>query len=176
MLREKKLIQQMKNGDKDALRILYVQHKDFLLTLATALLHDRSLAEDVLHDVFVNFTRNIGSFKPTGSLKAYLATCTANGARTQLRRRKVRAASTITTESQADKTPCPVESQETADTIRTHLAGLPDEQREAVVLRIKAELPFKEIARVQNVSIPTAQGRYRYGIEKLRSLLIGELL
>ncbi|MHC4881880.1 MAG: RNA polymerase sigma factor [Planctomycetota bacterium] len=171
MLREKKLIQQMKNGDKDALRILYVQHKDFLLTLATALLHDRSLAEDVLHDVFVNFTRNIGSFKLTGSLKAYLATCTANGARTQLRRRKVRAASTITTESQADKTPCPVESQETADTIRTHLAGLPDEQREAVVLRIKAELPFKEIARVQNVSIPTAQGRYRYGIEKLRSLL-----
>ncbi|MDH4201994.1 MAG: hypothetical protein OEV87_03795 [Phycisphaerae bacterium] len=43
---EKKLIQQMKNGDQDALRIVYVQYKDFLLTLATALLHDRSLAED----------------------------------------------------------------------------------------------------------------------------------
>ena len=175
MHRDKQLIQQMKNGDKDALRILYIQHKDFLLALANALLHDRSLAEDVLHDVFVNFTRNINDFKLTGSLKAYLATCMANQARTQLRRRKIRAAVDMTTEPQADEIPCPVESQETADTIRTHLAGLPDEQREAVVLRIKAELPFKEIARIQEVSITTAQGRYRYGIDKLRSLLNGEL-
>ena len=175
MLREKKLIQRMKNGDKDALRILYVEHKDFLLTLANALLHDRSLAEDVLHDVFVSFTRNIGDFRLTGSLKAYLATCVANGARTQLRRRKIRALTSIATEPQADEIPCPVESQETADKLRTHLSTLPDEQREVVLLRIKAELPFKVIARMQNVSIPTAQGRYRYGIDKLRSLLNGEL-
>ena len=165
----------MKNGDKDALRILYVEHKDFLLALANALLHDRSLAEDVLHDVFVNFTRNISNFRLTGSLKAYLATCMANQARTQLRRRKIRAAVDMTTEPQADEMPCPVESQETADKIRTHLAALPEEQREAVVLRIKAELPFKEIARIQDVSLDTAKGRYRYGIDKLRSLLNGEL-
>ncbi|MHC5182273.1 MAG: RNA polymerase sigma factor, partial [Planctomycetota bacterium] len=70
MQSDKKLIQRMKYGDKDALRILYIQHKDFLLALANALLHDRSLAEDVLHDVFVSFTRNIGNFRLTGSLKA----------------------------------------------------------------------------------------------------------
>ena len=51
MHRDKQLIQQIKSGDKDALRILYVEHKDFLLALANALLHDRSLAEDVLHDL-----------------------------------------------------------------------------------------------------------------------------
>ena len=175
MLREKKLIQQMKSGDKDALRILYVEHKDFLLALANALLHDRPLAEDVLHDVFVNFTRNIGDFKLTGSLKAYLSACAANQARTLLRRRKIRAATDFTTEPQAEEMPCPVESQETANQIRTHLAALPDDQREAVLLRIKAELPFKEIARIQEVSISTVQGRYRYGIDKLRSLLNGEL-
>lgn len=172
---DKKLIQQMKRGDCDALRILYVEHKDFLLTLATALLHDRSLAEDILHDVFVSFTRNISDFRLTGSLKAYLATCTANQARTLLRRRKVRAATDFATEPQAGEQPCRVESQETADMIRTHLAALPDDQREAVVLRIKAELPFKKIAQIQKVSVSTVQGRYRYGIDKLRSLLNGEL-
>jgi len=36
-------------------------------------------------------------------------------------------------------------------------------------------LTFKEIARIQDVSISTVQGRYRYGIDKLRSLLNGEL-
>lgn len=166
----------MKKGDKDALRILYVEHKDFLLTLANALLHDISLAEDVLHDVFVNFTRNISDFHLRGSLKSYLATCIANGARSQLRRRKIRATTAISIEPQADETPCPVETQETVDKLRNHLAVLPDEQREAVVLRIKADLTFKEIALIQDVSIPTAQGRYRYGIDKLRSLLNGELL
>ena len=175
MPKDKQLIQQMKNGDKDALRILYVEHKDLLLTLANALLHDRSLAEDVLHDVFVNFTRNINRFKLTGSLKAYLATCAVNQARTLLRRRKIRATTAIAVELQADPAPCPIESQETVDRLGIHLATLPDDQREVVMLRAKAELAFKEIARIQDVSISTVQGRYRYGIDKLRSLLNGEL-
>jgi len=173
---EKKLIQRMKNGDKDALRILYVEHKDFLLTLANALLHDIALAEDVVHDVFVTFTRNIGDFHLKGSLKSYFAACTANGARTLLRRKKIHAINTdFAAEPQAKQIPCPVETQETTERIRTHLAALPDDQREVVLLRIKAEMTFKEIARIQEVSIPTVQGRYRYGIDKLRSLLNGEL-
>jgi len=35
-------------------------------------------------------------------------------------------------------------------------------------------MSFPEIARIQNVSINTAQGRCRYGLEKLRSLLNSE--
>ena len=177
MHQDKKLIQQMKTGDKDALRILYVEHKDFLLTLANALLHDRSLAEDVVHDVFVNFTRNISDFQLTGKLKAYLAACAANQARTLLRRKKIHAKTAdFEIEPQADTSPCPVESKETTEKLRTSLATLPEEQREVVVLRVKAGLKFKEIAQIQKTTTPTVQGRYRYGIDKLRSLLNGELL
>ena len=176
MRHDKKLMGRMKKGDKDALRSLYVEHKDFLLTLANALLHDSSLAEDVVHDVFVNFTRNIAAFELTGSLRAYLATCAANGARSLLRKKKLQAASVdFATEPLAKESPCPIETQETAEQIRLHLASLPDQQREVVVLRVKAGLKFKDIARIQEVSIPTVQGRYRYGIDKLRSLLNGEL-
>ncbi len=176
MQSDKKLIQQMKNGDQDALRILYLRHKDFLLTLANALLHDRSLAEDVLHDVFVNFTRNIGDFHLTSNLKSYLAACVANRARSLLRKQKIHAVSTdFQVEPQASLLDCPVQSQETAAQIRMSLASLPDDQREVVVLRVKAGLKFKDIARLQQTTIPTVQGRYRYGIDKLRSLLNGEL-
>ncbi len=176
MQQEKKLIQRIKKGDKDALRILYVDHKDFLLTLANALLHDIALAEDVVHDVFVNFTRNIRDFQLSGSLKAYLSTCAANQARSILRRKKIHAKTAdFEIEPQAENVPCPVETKETGDRIRHHLATLPDEQREVVILRVKAGLKFKEIAKLQDVSIPTVQGRYRYGIDKLRILLNGEL-
>lgn len=176
MLSDKKLVHQLKNGDQDTLRTIYLEHKDFLLTLANALLHDISLAEDVVHDVFVNFTRNIPAFTLTGRLRSYLAVCTANQARAILRKKKVRRESAeLTSEPQIEPPPCPMETQETAQKLRLYLASLSDEQREAVVLRIKAGLKFKDIARIQQTTISTVQGRYRYGIDKLRSLLNGEL-
>jgi RNA polymerase sigma-70 factor (ECF subfamily) len=177
MNREKKLIIQLKNGDKDALRYLYVEHKDFLLTLANALLHDIALAEDVVHDVFVTFVRNIQTFQLRGSLKAYFATCAANGARSILRKQKVHAKSTnfaVEPVSNADHAQS-VENQELSRRVNGHLKELPFDQRQVLILRIKAGMRFKEIARIQKVSVPTVQGRYRYGMDKLRSLLNGEL-
>ena len=55
------------------------------------------------------------------------------------------------------------------------LAELPDEQREVIVLRLQGDLPFREIARLNEISINTALSRYRYGLEKLRSTFDGEL-
>jgi RNA polymerase sigma-70 factor (ECF subfamily) len=52
---------------------------------------------------------------------------------------------------------------------------LPDEQREVVLLRLTADMKFRDIAKVQQVSINTVQGRYRYGLDKLRSVLNGEV-
>jgi len=44
-----------------------------------------------------------------------------------------------------------------------------------VTLRFEAGMGFRQIARIQNASINTIQGRYRYGMEKLRSLLNSEV-
>jgi RNA polymerase sigma-70 factor, ECF subfamily len=55
------------------------------------------------------------------------------------------------------------------------MAEIPYEQREVVNLYMQGDLTFRQIARMQNASINTVQGRYRYGIAKLRSLLNGEL-
>jgi RNA polymerase sigma factor (sigma-70 family) len=61
-------------------------------------------------------------------------------------------------------------SEEQQHLART-LEQLPYEQREVLVLRYFGDLKFKAIAKSQGVSINTVQGRYRYGLEKLRSLL-----
>ena len=55
------------------------------------------------------------------------------------------------------------------------LAILPYEQREVIVLHLKGDLTFREIGVVRGVSINTVQSRYRYGIDRLRSLLNGEV-
>ena len=60
---------------------------------------------------------------------------------------------------------------ETDQLVRDALSCLPVDQREAVVLHLRGQMTFRQIAALQDVSVNTAQGRYRYGIEKLRSLL-----
>src|SRR5215471_5023188 len=81
MLREMQLVWRFNRGHTDALREIYERHKHELVTLATALLVDKSEAEDVVHDVFVGFIQSRGRFRLTGSLKGFLATCVANRAR-----------------------------------------------------------------------------------------------
>jgi RNA polymerase sigma-70 factor (ECF subfamily) len=48
---------------------------------------------------------------------------------------------------------------------------LPCEQREVIILHLQSGMRFRAIADSQGVSINTIQSRYRYGLDKLRSLL-----
>jgi RNA polymerase sigma-70 factor (ECF subfamily) len=54
------------------------------------------------------------------------------------------------------------------------LAGLPAEQREVIVLKIWHQYTFEEIGQLLELSLNTAAGRYRYGMQKLRDALKGE--
>ena len=55
------------------------------------------------------------------------------------------------------------------------MAQLPYQQREVVILHAQGEMKFKAIAELQGVSINTVQSRYRYGLDKLRSILNSEV-
>ncbi len=55
------------------------------------------------------------------------------------------------------------------------LAQLPVAQREVIVLKIWHQHTFDEIGELLGISANTAAGRYRYGLEKLRAALRGEI-
>src|SRR4051794_36931291 len=54
------------------------------------------------------------------------------------------------------------------------LARLPAEQREVIVLKLWHRHTFEEIGRLLEVSPNTVAGRYRYGLQKIKSCLIGK--
>jgi RNA polymerase sigma-70 factor (ECF subfamily) len=60
------------------------------------------------------------------------------------------------------------------DKVSDAIRLLPQEQREAVTLHLQGQMKFREIAKLQRVSVKTAQSRYRYGLEKLRSAFNSE--
>jgi DNA-directed RNA polymerase specialized sigma24 family protein len=53
------------------------------------------------------------------------------------------------------------------------LAALPQDQREVLVLKFWHQHTFEEIGDLLDISPNTAAGRYRYGLQKLRTLLKG---
>ena len=178
MRTDKMIVGRLKRGSREAMRVLYQGHKDYLLTLANALLNDVEEAEDVVHDVFVSFAQSIGDFRLKGSLKGYLATCVGNLARDRIRSRKRHASSlddTTPAESVANSPADGLIHAEQLQRLRYALSCLPYEQREVIVLHLRGEMTFKTIAAMQDVSINTAQGRYRYGLDKLRLLLDSEV-
>jgi len=179
MFEDRLLIWKLKGGSTDALRRLYEKYSGYLVTVAANLLPDKAAAEDVVQDVFVRFVEDAGHFRLKGSLKAYLAVCAANRSRDLLRKAKRQCASSLeAAEQKAANIEAPVQLAERSEEL-LRLAGalgqLADEQREAVVLRIHAGLKFKHIAACQQISVKTAISRYRYGIERLRSLMNGEV-
>jgi RNA polymerase sigma-70 factor (ECF subfamily) len=174
MLEDKLLVLKCRRGSKDAMCRIYGKYKDYLLTLAKGLLGEQAEAEDVVHDVFVSFARSVRHFRLTGSLKGYLATCVSNLARDKIRK-KIRQAdcpnSAYSTRYDEDNPEQNVTEEEQLMQLRRALNQIPYEQREVVMLHLKGGLKFREIATVQGVSLSTTHGRYRYGLDKLRSIL-----
>lgn len=165
-------------GDTGALGAIYDKYADYLLTLAAALLNDHALAEDVLGDVFVSFAGSVTRFRQRGSLKAYLAKSVINRSRDYMRKRRHVAVSLDESQLPASSAAAPdseMVHEEQSLRLNNALGQLGDEQREVVVLKIMAGLKFRQIAALQEVTVNAAQARYRYGIDKLRSILKSEV-
>ncbi|MHC4159364.1 MAG: RNA polymerase sigma factor [Planctomycetota bacterium] len=178
MIQDKLLIWKFKRGSTDALARIYEKYGSYLLTLATALLNDANTAEDIVHDFFVAFAQSAEEIKLDGSLKAFLATCVANRARDKIRAGKRQPTALDEANSICSKASGPELSAVCAEELQQlscAVAELPYEQREVIIMHLKGGMKFRQIAKLQDISVNTVQSRYRYGLDKLRSLLNSEM-
>ena len=179
MLEDGLLLWKFKGGSKDALRAIYEKYADDMVTLAANLLGDKVGAEDVVQDVFISFAESVDKFRLTGSLKGFLAKCVANRSRDCIRKnRRGQIAAANRAERKSSEAKSPVQLVINGEELRklgSALTELPYEQREAIVLRLHGDLRFRQIAKMQKVSTKTVQSRYRYGLDKLRSSMNGEV-
>jgi RNA polymerase sigma-70 factor (ECF subfamily) len=170
-LRDRRLVHRLRRGDVDALQQIYHRYKADLLTVAMSLLGDVHGAEDCVHDVFVHFAEAPADLCVHRSLRGYLVRCVANRAKNMLKSRR-RPSEPPVDEPQSND--CPVRgsmASEESKRVFDALAQLPAEQREVITLHLQGQMRFREIAEHLELSINTVQSRYRYGIEKLRTLL-----
>ncbi len=179
MLEDTVLIWRFKRGSREALCRIYEKYRTDLLKLAALLLNRKGDAEDVVHDVFVSFTRSAETLRLGGSLKGYLLTCVANNARNRNRANQHKKTVGLDEAEAVVSEAAPPEQWvtygEQLQRWSDALATLPYEQREVVTLHLRSGMTFRQIARLQAVPVNTAKGRYRYALAKLRSTLNGEM-
>jgi RNA polymerase sigma-70 factor (ECF subfamily) len=115
-------------------------------------------AEDRIHEVF---TAALATGTQVENPRAYLFRAVRN----HLNRASRKAQTGLPGIVESD--PDPGKGEE----INAALSALPGGQREVVVLRIWHGMSFREIGEALEIPKDTAASRWRYGLEKLRSLL-----
>jgi RNA polymerase sigma factor (sigma-70 family) len=179
MLEDQRLIWGLQRGRVDALRRVYDKYRLDLLKLAILLTGNVHRAEDVVQDVFLKLAESYDRISAHGNLRNFLITCLINRVRT-LRRdgQRHQAAALDEAATQVSRGNSPDQwavVNEQMQRLGEAMAELPVEQREVVTLRFEVGMGFPQIAKLQNAPVNTVQGRYRYGMEKLRALLNSEV-
>lgn len=136
---------------------------------------------DITQEVFLRYLKYADGCKHR-NLKAYLIMIARNLCCDHFRRQAVQRENTISLESMTDAVNNNIDavmgesanygrSIEDCDNelfLRELLQGIPQEQREVVIMRIHDGLKFREIARITGCSLPTAKTRFRLGIAGIR--------
>jgi RNA polymerase sigma-70 factor (ECF subfamily) len=177
-MEDKLLVLRCKRGSTEALGRIYEKYKTDMLVLAMALLNDKDDAEDVMHDVFLSFVKNIEKFSLTGSLKGYLLTCLANRARNLNKAKRQQSSESEPKEPDSVDSDDPslvIICNEQLQQLSGAMAELPYEQRAVIMLHFRAGMTLGTIGRSLGISTNTAKSRYRYGMDKLRNLFENEV-
>ena len=150
---------------------LYSLHYKALVRLATLLVRDIPTAEEVVQDAFVAMHDGWQRLRDAENALAYLRQAVVNRSRSVLRHRTV-------VDKNMQKAPPDMPSAEHGafillerSAVVAALRGLPERQREAIVLRYYGDLSEAEIAAVMEISRGAVKSHTARGMASLRAAL-----
>ncbi len=168
-------------GEETVIEELLRRHKTKIFTSIYLLVKDQYLAEDIFQDAFIKVINTLRSnrYNEEGKFLPWVIRIAHNLVIDHFRKQKRTPTITsadgtdvlnliqILEESTEDK----MLREQTHVDLRKMIQQLPDEQKEVLIMRHYANLSFKEIADLTDVSINTALGRMRYALSNLRKAM-----
>jgi RNA polymerase sigma-70 factor (ECF subfamily) len=165
----------LERNDPAAVELLWNRYAKDLFAYLQAVLCSRHDAEDALQAVFIRIVQKRHRLAKARRLDAYVYRIARNEAFRLIERRKKERSVENINESWLAASEDKPELNDLAERLQAALASLPRPQREVIVMKIYRQKTFLEISRLLGISQNTAASRYRYGMEKLRTLL-GEII
>jgi RNA polymerase sigma-70 factor (ECF subfamily) len=131
-----------RDGDDDALRLLYLLYADNVFGYVLAIVHDEHDAEDITSEVFARLPRALAHYRPSGTpFVAWLLRVARNAALDHLRAQRSVPLAEVPASVRSE-----LHAHERLDDLRAALEALPSDQRQVMVLRLIAGLSPGEVA------------------------------
>jgi RNA polymerase sigma-70 factor, ECF subfamily len=178
---DQELLEQYMDGDVQALAVLMERHRRPLFAYILNMSRAQGDAEDIFQEVWLKVIRNAQQYR-RGGFRAWVFQICHHLMIDRFRRQThwvslemPQGTDDATLEDVlADRSATPDVTAGQQDEVRridAAMKALPPEQREVFLMRTQGEIPFREIARIQGVSINTALARMQYAVAKLRRQL-----
>jgi RNA polymerase sigma-70 factor (ECF subfamily) len=163
---DRKIIERVLKGDTEAFNLLIRQWERPIYNFILRMIGDRDEAMDLCQDSFMKAYRELSTLKDRDRFSSWLYRIAHNTCYSKLRKDQGKTFVELQPETQSSRTPI-----ESRLAVEKALLQLPEDQREAVVLKVYQNLKFDEIAAIQGAPISTVKSRLYMGFEKLRSIL-----
>jgi RNA polymerase sigma-70 factor (ECF subfamily) len=175
-------VQQSREGNLEAFDRLVLKYQDRIYGTALQILGNREDANDIAQETFVKAYTKLDTFRQEAAFSTWLIRIAMNLAKSKLRWKKLRNFIPFIRETEEgeeelqvpDKGPGPQEilvQREFQEQLRNALARLPEEYREAIILRDIQGLSYDEIAGVLGIQSGTVKSRINRGRIQLRKEL-----
>jgi RNA polymerase sigma-70 factor (ECF subfamily) len=158
-------------GDESAFEALFRRWQEPLRRHLTRMLDDPAAADDLVIETFLRLRRHRDRWRTGTPLRPWLFTIARNLARNRLRAQRLWGWLPLTAAAERPAAPAPAPADEIRTRVAAAFAALPAAQREACSLRLLADMPIDEIARVTRVPVGTVKSRLFHGLRRLRAEL-----
>ena len=177
---EARVIRAVLDGDTDRFEDLVHAYEKGIYNLCLRMLNDEQDAMDAAQEAFFKAFRSLPSFRGESRFSTWLYRLAGNVCLDMLRRRPNAPVLSMNDDDVplilADASASPqeiVERRETRQTVRAALAALPEDFRQAVILRDVNGLSYEEIADVTGLELGTVKSRIYRARKKLAAVLLG---
>jgi RNA polymerase sigma-70 factor (ECF subfamily) len=170
------LIERCRQGDREAWTELIFRYQTQAVQLAYAVTGDRSLADDVAQEAFIQALRAIRNVRPGAAFGPWFYRILVNQARRQLKRGRWRQwlpldeAATMADAAAARS----LDSVDDQSSVWVAVKGLPLEFRTVVALRYLMDFSEADMAAVLSVPVGTVKSRLHRARTMLRQQLSGD--
>ena len=164
------------SGSQSAVGEIYAREKDHLRAVAHRIVHDKSRAEDVIHDAFAQILRFAKDFDPArGSARGWIYAIVRNTAlkmQANARRELALDDDTLNAICEREQTvPNPASCVPDSMTLRTMLDQLEPKHRASLLLAIIDGCTHQEIAKYLGVPVGTVKAWIRRELVAMRRQL-----
>jgi RNA polymerase sigma-70 factor, ECF subfamily len=171
--RDAALVRRIANGDTDAMRSLYVLHSVRVFRFLLRLAHDRTLAEDLTSDVFLEVWRRACQFEGRSTVSTWVLAIARYKVIAEFRRRKME----YVDEAAIEMIDHPANPRELEKkhlriaNVRRCIVNLPAKYREIIDLFYFQEKTVEEIAALLSIPAGTVKSRMFYARKWLTDLV-----